>query len=270
VKVLTILFCAATVLYLLLASTLYFTQRSLLYYPSHSYVSPAEANANRALQEISLKTADRIDLKAWYAPATSQPCTIIFFHGNADSLQTAAQIADPYIAAGYGFVVAEYRGYSGLPGEPTEDGLYADGRAVIEALTQRGVGTRQILLMGHSLGTGVAIEMALENHVGGLMLLAPYLSMPKVAQAHFSIFPVGILVRDRFDNAKKIGKIHAPLLMVNGANDQVIPPAQGRALFELANEPKQMRTFPGRGHNDLFDDFVPLSLKWIGQVCGAN
>ena len=269
-KVLAILLCTAAVLYLLMAATLFVAQRSLLYYPSRTYVPLAEANANKAFEEIAVKTADGIDLKAWYAPAAGKPCTIVFFHGNADSLHTAAQIADPYVAAGYGFLLAEYRGYSGLPGKPTEDGLYADGRAYLGELTRRGIDTQKIILMGHSLGTGVAVEMAQENRVGGLMLLAPFVSMPKVAQAHFSIFPVGILVRDRFDNAKKIGKIHAPLLMVNGANDQVIPPAQGRALFELANEPKQMRTFPGRGHNDLFDDFVPLSLKWIGRVCGAD
>ncbi len=266
----TILCCAALALYLLLTAAVFFTQRSLLYYPSHSYVSLAAANANKALQEISVRTADGIDLKAWYAPATSKPCTIIFFHGNADSLHTAAQIADPYIAAGYGFLVAEYRGYSGLPGEPTEAGLYADGRAYVGELTRRGVGTQQIILMGHSLGTGVAVEMARKNRVGGLILLAPFISMPKVAQAHFSLFPVGILVRDRFENAKKIGDIHVPVLMVNGARDEVVPPAQGRALYDLANEPKEMHTFPARGHNDLFDDFVPLSLDWMARVCAKQ
>ena len=269
-KVFTILFGTAAVLYLLMTTALFFTQRSLLYYPSHSYVPLSEANVSRAFQEISVKTADGIDLKAWYAPATSKPYTIVFFHGNADSLHTAAQVADPYIVAGYGFLVAEYRGYSGLPGEPTETGLYADGRAYIDELTRRGIDPGQIILMGHSLGTGVAVEMAQENRVGCVMLLAPYVSMPKVAQAHFSIFPVGILVRDRFDNAKKIGNIHTPVLMVNGANDDVVPPAQGRELYDLANEPKELHTLPNRGHNDLFDDFAPLSLDWIGRACAGK
>lgn len=261
---------AAAVLYLLLTVSLFFTQRSLLYYPSHVYVPLAEADANKAFQEISVKTEDGIDLKAWYAPATTRTCTIVFFHGNADSLHTAAQIADPYISAGYGFLVAEYRGYSGLPGEPTENGLYADGRAYIAELMRRGVDMQQIILMGHSLGTGVAVEMARENPVGGLMLLAPYVSMPKVAQAHYSIFPVGILVRDRFDNAKKIGSIHTPVLIANGAMDEVVPPEQGRAVYDLANEPKELRTFPDRGHNDLFGDFTPLSLDWLGRVCAGK
>lgn len=267
---LTIFLCAAAGLYLLLTATLFFTQRSLLYYPSHSYVPLAEANVNTAFQEIAVKTADGIDLKAWYAPATSKPYTIVFFHGNADSLPTAAQIADPYIAAGYGLLVAEYRGYSGLPGAPTETGLYADGRAYVGELERRGIGPGQIILMGHSLGTGIAVEMAQENHVAGLMLLAPYLSLPKVAQVHFSIFPVGILVLDRFENAKKIGTIHAPILIVNGSKDDVVPPAQGRELYDLANEPKELHTLPDRGHNDLFDDFVPLSLDWIVRACAGK
>jgi hypothetical protein len=250
-----------------MTAVLFFTQRSLLYYPSHSYVPMAEANANKAFQELSVRTADGIDLKAWYAPATSKPYTIVFFHGNADSLHTAAQIADPYIAAGYGFLVTEYRGYSGLPGTPTEAGLYADGRAYMGELTRQGIDPRRIILMGHSLGTGVAVEMARESNVAGLMLLAPYLSLPEVAQAHFSIFPVGLLVLDRFENAKKIGSIHVPILIVNGSKDDVIPPAQGRALFDLANEPKELHTLPDRGHNDLFDDFAPLSMDWIGRAC---
>lgn len=266
-KVVTILCCAALVLYLSMTAVLFFTQRSLLYYPSHSYVPMAEANANKAFQELSVRTADGIDLKAWYAPATSKPYTIVFFHGNADSLHTAAQIADPYIAAGYGFLVTEYRGYSGLPGTPTEAGLYADGRAYMGELTRQGIDPRRIILMGHSLGTGVAVEMARESNVAGLMLLAPYLSLPEVAQAHFSIFPVGLLVLDRFENAKKIGSIHVPILIVNGSKDDVIPPAQGRALFDLANEPKELHTLPDRGHNDLFDDFAPLSMDWIGRAC---
>jgi fermentation-respiration switch protein FrsA (DUF1100 family) len=269
-KVLTIFFCAAAGLYLLLTATLFFTQRSLLYYPSHAYVPLSEANANKAFQEISVKTEDGIDLKAWYAPAASKHYTIVFFHGNADSLHSAAQIADPYIAAGYGFLVAEYRGYSGLPGKPTEIGLYADGRAYIGELMRRGVDSQRIILMGHSLGTGVAVEMAQENHVGGLMLLAPYVSMPKVAQAHFSIFPVGILVLDRFENAKKIGSIHEPILIVNGSRDDVVLPAQGRELYNLANEPKELHTLPNRGHNDLFDDFAPLSLDWIDRACAGK
>jgi len=256
--------------YILGMISLFAFQRSLLYFPSHTYVPLSEAHANRAFQEISVRTEDGVDLKAWYAPATSKPFTIVFFHGNGDSLYTASPIAGPHIAAGYGFLLAEYRGYSGLPGKPTETDLYADGRAYIKWLMAHGVPSEKIILIGHSLGTGVGGEMAGEFHAGGVMLLAPFLSMPDVAQFHYPYLPAKYLVLDRYDNAKKIRNIHAPLLVVNGANDEVIPPAQGKRLFELANEPRQFNSLPGRGHNDTFDDFAPLSLEWASRLRAAN
>jgi len=202
----------------------------------------------------------------WYAPATTKPFTFVFFHGNADSLSTASEVAEPYIAAGYGFLVAEYRGYSGLPGKPTEAGLYDDGRAAMKGLMAQGVKSENIILFGHSLGTGVATQMAEEFHVGGLMLLAPYLSIPKMAQHNYPIYPVEFVVLDRFENDAKIEKIHVPLLIVNGENDQLIPPSQGKLLYSLANEPKEFHSLPGRGHNDAFDDFAVLSLDWANRL----
>jgi Hydrolases of the alpha/beta superfamily len=204
---------------------------------------------------------------AWYAPATSKHLTIVFFHGNADCLNTAAQIADPYIAAGFGFLLAEYRGYSGLPGKPTEQGLYEDARAYLHAMMAQGVESRSIILFGHSLGTGVATEMAKEFHVGGLMLLAPYLSIPAVAQPHFPFLPVSLLALDHYENWKKIHDISTPVLIANGALDEVIPPLQGEKLYALANAPKEFHSIGGRGHNDAFDEFAAISIGWMDRVC---
>jgi fermentation-respiration switch protein FrsA (DUF1100 family) len=245
-------------------------QRSSLYYPNHTYVSPHDAYASRSFREISVRTEDGLNLIDWYAPATTRPFTFVFFHGNGDSLSTASEVADPYLAAGYGFLVVEYRGYSGLPGKPTESGLYADGRAAIKGLMAQGVKSENMILFGHSLGTGVATQMAEEFHVGGLMLLAPYLSIPKLAQHNYPIYPVEYVVLDRFENAGKIGKIHVPLLIVNGANDQLIPPSQGKLLYAMANEPKEFHSLPGRGHNDAFDDFAVIGLDWTGRLPAKN
>ncbi len=254
-------------LYALILILFFVFQRSLLYYPNHNSVPLAEAHANRLFQELSVRTADGINLNAWYAPATSKPLTFVFFHGNADSLYGAAPIADPYIAAGYGFLLAEYRGYSGLPGKPTEAGLYADARAYIYGLMTRGVRSEDIVLFGHSLGTGVAVQMAEEFHAGGLILLAPYLSMPKLAQVHYPFIPAEYLALDRYENDKKMSDIHAPVLIVNGDLDQIVPPGQGRRLAALANEPRQFQSLPDRGHNDLFDGFSPLGLAWADRLC---
>ncbi len=270
VKILKASLALAVALYLTVVAFFFFDQRNLLYYPTHTYTPLAEAQASRAFEEIPVTTEDGIHLKAWYAPAAGKPCTIIFFHGNADSLRSAAPIADPYINAGYGFLLAEYRGYSGLPGTPTENGLYKDARAYLRELTSRGAQEKHIILFGHSLGTGVAVQMAVEFHPAGVMLLAPFLSIPKAAQTHYPFLPATLLVLDRFDNEKKIHAVHSPLLIVNGSQDQVIPPSEGIELYSLANEPKVFHSLPGRGHNDAFDDFTPLSLDWLQQVCRAN
>jgi hypothetical protein len=257
-------------LYLICLGGFFVSQRSLLYFPSHTYIPLSQAHANRSLTELCVRTQDGLELKGWYAPATTKPLTLVFFHGNGDSLYTASQIADPYIAAGYGFLLAEYRGYSGLPGKPTEAGLYADARAYLYALMAQRVRSEDIILYGHSLGTGVATQMAEEFHVGGLMLLAPFLSIPKMAQVDYPFLPSELLVLDRYENLKKIGNVHVPLLIVNGTRDQVIPPSQGEQLFDLANDPRQFHSLPGHGHNDLFDDFVPISLGWVGNIRADN
>ena len=215
-KVLGIILGFFAALYLICLGGFFVSQRSLLYFPSHTYVPLSVAHANPSFKELSVRTLDGLDLKGWYAPATTKPFTFVFFHGNADSLYTASQIADPYIAAGFGFLLTEYRGYSGLPGKPTEAGLYADARAYLYALMAQGVRSQDIILYGHSLGTGVAAQMAEEFHVGGLMLLAPYLSIPKMAQVDYPFLPVDLMVLDRFENFKKIGSVHDPVLIVNG------------------------------------------------------
>jgi len=264
-KVLGILLGFFAALYLICIGGFFAT-----HFPSHTYIPLAQAHANRSFEELFVRTQDGLDLKGWYAPPSTKPFTFVFFHGNGDNLYTASQIADPYIAAGYGFLLAEYRGYSGLPGKPTEAGLYADARAYLYALMAQGVKPENIILYGHSLGTGIATQMAKEFHVGGLMLLAPYLSIPKLAQVDYPFLPAEYMILDRYENFKKIGNVHVPVLIVDGAQDQIIPPSQGKQLFDLANEPRQFYSLPGDGHNDIFNDFAPISLHWVSRIRAKN
>src|SRR3974390_1777739 len=157
VRVLRVSIFISIGVYLLFMALFFVAQRSLLYYRTSTYTALAEARANGAFREIAVRPQDGVKLKSWYAPATGKPFTIVFFHGNADSLRTAAGVADPYIVAGYGFLLAEYRGYSGLPGVPSETGLYNDARAYLRDLMARGVASSQVILFGQSLGTGVAV-----------------------------------------------------------------------------------------------------------------
>ena len=154
VRVFKIVVALGIICFGILVAAFYFTQRSLLYFPTRVYLSPTQAGADQTFRELPVTTSDGLKLKAWYAPATTKNFTIVFFHGNGDSLSGAAQIAEPYIEAGYGFLAVEYRGYSSLPGKPTEADLYNDGRACIHELIATGVDPKHIILFGHSLGSG--------------------------------------------------------------------------------------------------------------------
>src|SRR6516165_94768 len=138
--------CVAILIYFCALVSVYLLQRKLMYYPDPVYVSPVAARASEELKELKVRTEDGLDLKAWYAPATSKPFTIIFFHGNGDRLRSVATIANPYIDAGYGFLLAEYRGYSGMPGSPTESGLYTDARSYVKALIASGIKETNLIL----------------------------------------------------------------------------------------------------------------------------
>ncbi len=258
-------------IYLIAAAILYIFQRHFIYFPDCTYITPSQAHAHEHLKELAVTTEDGLHLKGWYAPANGKRLTLVFFHGNGDSLRTAAKIADPYLDAGYGFLLAEYRGYSGFEGRPTEQGLYADARAFLKALIVSGVRERDLVLYGYSLGTGVGIQMATEFHVAGLILLAPFLSLAKIAQTRFPIFPAQLLVMDRFENFKKIPTIKVPLLVGQGDNDAVVPFAQAQKLYALANEPREFYRFPDGQHNNLLDlGFVPISLSWLERLGSAS
>jgi fermentation-respiration switch protein FrsA (DUF1100 family) len=260
----------AFLIYAAFGAYMYEIQRSMVFFPTHSYLTPVEAHADPALKEFPVKTADGLELNGWYAPATTKPLTLVFFHGNADDLKSTAPIAAIYIRAGYGILIAEYRGFSAMPGTPSETGLYADARAFMNALVASGVDKRNIVILGHSLGSGVATQMAAEFHVGGLILLAPFLSTVDVAKLQFWFLPVDLLMKDRFENFRKIGSISEPLLIANGGQDAVIPPSQGRALFVSAHEPKEFYFSPNGGHNDMFEHgFGTASLEWLDRLSSA-
>ncbi|MDX9690106.1 MAG: alpha/beta hydrolase [Alphaproteobacteria bacterium] len=247
-------------------------QRHFLYFPNDIYLSPHEAGTEAFFSELSVKTEDGIELKGWYAKAKDNKPTLILFHGNADSLRKMDFVAAPYVKEGYGFLLTEYRGFSGFKGKPTEEGLYADARAFVRGVLAQGVPERDLVFFGHSLGTGVAVEMAKEfSNAFGLMLLSPYLSMTEMAQLRFPLFPSRYMVWDKFDSASKIGTLHMPVLIAHGTWDVVVPFDQGKALYDLAPEPKEFHAVDKGLHNNLFiNPFSTIALEWLPKcrACG--
>ncbi|HXP97860.1 MAG TPA: alpha/beta hydrolase [Telmatospirillum sp.] len=204
------------------------------------------------MRVVHVQTQDGLTLSAWYKSAYPNCPTIVYFHGNEGNVKSRAFKLEPLLHAGYGAFLVEYRGYGGNPGTPTEDGLYEDSRSSLRFLSKEGLNWSDAIFMGESLGTGVAVKMAVEFPPARLVLLAPYTSITDVASGIYWFLPVGLLSRDRFPSINRINAVHAPLLIVHGETDEIVPVSMGRDLLAAANEPKTGVFFPGAGHDNLF------------------
>ena len=238
--------------YLLLVAALYLNQRDLMYHPDRRVPDLAAAGlADMTVHRI--ETSDGYRLLAWWKPpADSSRPTIVFFHGNAGNVGNRKRQARQFIDAGLGLLLVTWRYNAGAGGEPSEAGLMTDGRAALVFVAAQGIRERMTVLHGESLGSGVAVAMALEHDVGGLVLVYPYSSMTDVAEDRFWFAPVRVLIRDEFDSVARIGKVRAPILMIHGERDRIIPVRFARRLYEAAPEPKEGHFLPAGNHANLY------------------
>jgi len=256
---------AAACLYAAAVAYMYFGQRGFLYHPSSK---PADEAILRAAgyAPFPVSTADGLTLTAWRRGGDADKPSIVLFHGNAGDASHRIGIAEQAARHGYGIVLATYRGFGGNPGRPSEDGLYADARATLDAVGDA-AGSGPIVLWGESLGTGVATKMANERRVLGVILQSPYISVAERAGEMFAWLPARRLVTDRFDSASRIATIGAPVLVVHGARDTLIPIAHGRALFDVAKPPKTFVELPERGHGDMAGpEFEAGLIEFLGSL----
>jgi len=259
--------------YLVIVGIVYVFQRHLMYSPGLSTSRPADVGVPE-MQVISVPTRDGLDIECWYAKSTVEMPTVVFFHGNAGTLADRAFKARIFLDAGYGVILAGYRGYGGNKGKPSEEGLYHDARAVISFLDGDRSG---IIIYGESLGSGVAVHMAheLAGHTNdddtqarllGLVLEAPFTSMSNAAAYHYPWLPTRLLVWDRFDSIDKINSIAAPLLIIHGKNDLTVPYEHGITLYDAASEPKDAIWLSEAGHVNVYDHGAKaLVLEWLGR-----
>jgi fermentation-respiration switch protein FrsA (DUF1100 family) len=229
---------------------LYFTQRSFLFpIPQTVRTAPGAAGFPEAEEHV-LTTADDEKVIAWHVPAKPGHPVVLYFHGNGDYLAGFFGRFRDLISDGTGIVALSYRGYAGSSGQPSEAGLLQDAAAAY-AFTSARYSADRIVIWGFSLGTGVAVALAAEHPVGKLILEAPYTSIADVAATVFRFVPVRWLIRDPFRSDQRIGRVTAPLLIMHGGRDPVIPIGFGVRLFALAREPKQFVRFPEGGHDNL-------------------
>ncbi|KUI02547.1 hypothetical protein AU189_21795 [Mycolicibacterium acapulense] len=232
-----------------LMGLLWSQQRRLVYFPSPGPV-PSAATVARNGQDVVIETDDGIRLDAWYFPVEGDGPAVLVLPGNGGDRSMRAPLAVALNRMGSSALLVDYRGFGGNPGRPSEDGLAADARAAQSWLAAQD-GVNEIAYFGESLGAAVAVGLSVERPPHALMLRSPFTSLPDVGAVHYPWLPVRWLLLDRYPSLERIPSVRAPLLVIAGDRDDVVPEPMSRRLYDAANEPKSYELVPGAGHNDL-------------------
>ncbi|MFQ5414329.1 MAG: alpha/beta hydrolase [Phycisphaerae bacterium] len=225
-----------------------FLQSRLMYFPSRGYPQTPR-DVGLAFDDVTLETSDGVAIAAWYVPAASPNGSIIFCHGNAGNM--ADRLGDCAVLSGLGYNVLmfDYRGYGRSEGKPDEHGTYHDAAAAWAYLAgRRREPAARIIIFGRSLGGAVAIELATRHPPAALVVESTFTSMEDIARLHYPFLPVRLLLTYRYDSIAKVGRIPCPKLFIHATDDELIPLANGRRLFDAAAAPKAFVETPG-GHN---------------------
>jgi len=223
--------------YFIIILFVYFYQRNLLYHPSENNYLNDKITFN--YEEIFIETDKKIKLKSWFIKKDLDKFkTILIFHGNAGNLFNRVYKLNELNKLDVNILLISWRGFSGNKGKPTEKNLYRDADESVKWLNNQGVISKNIILYGESLGTGVATELGTSNAFGGIILESPFTSIANAAKIYYPYLPVSIILKDRYDSIGKIKNINTPIFIMHGKMDNIVPQQMGLELFEKAKNPK--------------------------------
>ncbi len=243
---------------------------SLLYFPSRA-VAQTPAAAGLEFGDVALATEDGERLHGWWIRG-SRPSVghVLLCHGNAGNVGDRVAHAALLAAAGLDVLLFDYRGYGRSSGRPSEPGTYCDARAARSALLEQpGVVASNVLYLGESLGGAVALALALELPPAGLILQSTFTSVRDLARLHYAFVP-DRLVPDAYPSLDRIARLRAPLLVLHGDRDEIVPLSHGERLFAAAPEPKRLHVVAGVGHNDLVTRMGASYGAVIARLAGSS
>ena len=239
---------------------LYFNQRNLLYHPNENNYSGDKISVK--IKKVKILTSDNIELLGWYHEKNLKDYkTLVFFHGNAGSLENRIHKLNHFKNMDLNFLIIAWRGFSGNKGNPSELGLYEDGQSAVDWLIEKGIRKKNIILYGESLGTGVATHLAQNKDFAGIILETPFTSMIDAAKTFYPYIPVKLLLKDKYENSKKLKNINIPLLVMHGEKDQIVPFQMGKKIYELANRPKYSYFTKYDNHMMEYDEDLIFALE---------
>ena len=222
-------------IYITICIIIFFTQRSLMYHPSeNNYLD--ENKLNHKIEKIKISSDN--ELNSWYFEKNKNFKTLLFFHGNAGTLDNRIYKLNDLSKLDLNYLIIAYRGFSGNKGSPTEQGLYKDARAAKYWLNLNNISDQNIIVYGESLGSAVAIDLAKDHKFAGIILESPFTSMLKLSRKYYAWLPTGLLLKDKYETEKKIKNVFSPILILHGRKDKIVPFEMGEILFNLANNPK--------------------------------
>ena len=237
-------------------------------YPDGDW-SPAGSN----FEDAWFTAEDGTALNGWYDRHEKPTAVALFAHGNGGNMTNyAGVLRELHDRHRLSVMIFDYRGYGKSDGEPDERGILQDTRAARRWLAQREkIAEEDIVLIGHSLGGGVMVDLAARDGARGLVLASTFTSLPDVAAHHYWFMPVRLMMQNRLDSLEQIGEYHGPLLMVHGERDKTVPVAQGKRLFAAAHEPKQFVVNRDGHHDDPFSEEFHQALEaFLGTLAGVH
>lgn len=253
----------------LIAGFAWFGQRGLIYFPDRTDPGPVTALVEHGA-DVQLQTSDGLTLQAWRIdPVRSEDVAVLYLPGNGGNRLGRLGVGRALADQGFTVLLLDYRGYGGNPGRPSEAGLVRDAEAAQAYLREAGFAPEQILYVGESLGTGVAVQLAARVPPAALLLRSPFTSLGAAAQHAFAGLPIGWIVRDRFDTLGTIASLHVPVSVLAGSADSVVPPSQSHTVAQAAPDLVDWTELPDVGHNDGVW-FGPFLAQQVAQLATAR
>jgi fermentation-respiration switch protein FrsA (DUF1100 family) len=247
-------------------------QRQLVYYPDASDVPPA-GEVLPGARDVTLETADGLELGAWYLPADARRDTglaVLVAPGNGGNRAGRAGLARELGARGLAVLLLDYRGYGGNPGSPSEDGLAADADAAVRALDDLGHPSDRTIFFGESLGTGVVAGLLQRHRPAAVVLRSPFTELADVGRHHYPWLPVRTLLRDRFPVLDPVAGSDVPITVIYGDRDDVVPTELSARVADSAPALVERVVLEGAGHNDavMFGPRVADAVERLARRVG--
>jgi len=239
-------------------------EQMFLYFPDRTLIT-TPATMRLAYEDVFFSAEDGTQLHGWYLPGEPGKPVVVFCHGNAGNISHRVDNLRLLRRIGLAVFIISYRGYGRSEGTPGEEGTYSDMRGALAWLKDRGWSADRMIYFGRSVGAGVALQLALEQPPGALVLESPFTSIRAMGRLHYPLLwtLAGWAIDARYDNLDKIGRLKSPLLIFHGTRDDIVPHRMGKELFDRAQQPKSFYSIAGAGHNDTYDvGGAPYWERW--------